>query len=154
MPKIHNTSILGIGVATIAFYILGGLWYGVFFAEPWMELAGMTEAEALARNDALGPMMFVYGLLITLAQVIGLNWLIHWAGAARWRKCLEVCLVTAGFISFPIMLYSWLYEGTSFRGDILDLGHIAVGYGMALSVLFLRRFAEKTKPHLATEISV
>ncbi len=146
MPKIHNTSILGIGVATIAFYILGGLWYGVFFAEPWMELAGMTEAEALARNDALGPMMFVYGLLITLAQVIGLNWLIHWAGAARWRKCLEVCLITASFISFPIMLYSWLYEGTSFRGDILDLGHIAVGYGLV--GLILAAFRGKDKASL------
>ncbi|MDB2439875.1 DUF1761 domain-containing protein [Hellea sp.] len=135
MPKIHNTSILGLLAATLAFYIVGALWYGLIFAQPWMEMAGITEAEALARNEKLGPMMYLYGLLITFAQVLGLNWLINWAGASRWRKCLEVVLVTATFIAFPIMLYSWLYEGQSFRGDILDLGHIAVGYGLAGLIL-------------------
>lgn len=143
MPKIHNTSILGLLAATVVFYMVGFLWYGILFAAPWMEMAGMTEAEALARNKQLGPMMYLYGLLITFAQVLGLNWLINWAGASRWRKCLEVALVTATFIAFPIMLYGWLYEGNSFRGDILDLGHIAIGYGLAGLILAAFRGKDK-----------
>lgn len=139
MPKIHNTSLWGILAATLAFYMVGFAWYGFIFAEPWMEMAGMTSAEAEARNAELGAMMFVGGLLITLAQVIGLNWLINWAGASRWRKSIEVCLVTVTFISFPVMLYGWLYEGTSFHGDLLDLGHLAVGYTVVGLILSLFR---------------
>lgn len=139
MPKLHNTSLLGILAATLALYFVGFIWYGLLFADAWMALSGMSEAQAEARNAALGPMMFVYGLLISLAQVVGLNWLINWAGASRWRKCIEVALVVATFISFPVLLYGWLYEGHSFAGDILDLGHLAIGYALAGLVLAVFR---------------
>ena len=139
MPNLNNTSLIGLILATLAFYMVGFLWYGILFDAPWMEMAGMTEAEALARNTELGAMMFVYGLLITLAQVIGLNWLIDKAGAYGVQSCIAVALMVATFIALPVMLYAWLYEGDSFRGDILDLGHLSVGYGLAALVLSVFR---------------
>ncbi|WP_017931951.1 DUF1761 domain-containing protein [Robiginitomaculum antarcticum] len=135
MPKLHNTSILGILLAAVAFWIVGALWYGFIFADDWMMLNGITQAQAEAQMAENGIMTYVYGFLIALAQVIGLNWLINWAGASRWRKCVEVALITVTFIALPVMLYEWNYEGESIRASILDLGHLAVGYGVVGLVL-------------------
>ena len=59
MPKIFGTSLLGILAATVVFYMIGFLIYGVLFSAQWMEYAGMTEAEAMARNEQLGAMMYI-----------------------------------------------------------------------------------------------
>ena len=59
MPKIFGHSLLAIILATILFYMVGFMIYGLLFGEQWMAYAGMTEAQALARNEALGPMIFV-----------------------------------------------------------------------------------------------
>jgi len=139
MPKIFNTSVLGILLATIAFYMIGFLWYGILFDAPWMELAGITQADAEANAAALGSKMYIYGLLISFAQVFGLNWLINRAGLFGKKSGVEIGLMVATFIGFPVLLYGWLYEGGSFRGDILDLGHLAVGYAVAGMVLGLFR---------------
>lgn len=136
MPKLHNTSILGILLAAIAFWLVGALWYGLIFADDWMMLNGITQAMAESQMASTGmAMSMIYGFLISLAQVIGLNWLINWAGASRWRKCLEVALITVTFIALPVMLYEWNYEGENIRAAILDLGHLAVGYGIVGLIL-------------------
>ena len=90
MPKIFNTSWLAVILATLAFYMIGFVWYAFLFQDVWLAASGMTLAETEAIAEAQGPMILVWGLLITLAQALGLLWVINLAGAKTLTKCLEI----------------------------------------------------------------
>ena len=90
MPRIFGTSWLAVILATIGFYMVGFVWYAFLFQEAWLTASGMTREETEIMAEAQGPMMFVWGLLITLAQAIGLLWIINLADAKGLSKCLEV----------------------------------------------------------------
>ncbi len=140
MPKIFGSSLLAILLATILFYMVGFLVYGLLFGEQWMSLAGMTEAEAVARNEALGPMMFVWGLLITLAQVLGIAIFLKKANINSAGKGFVKGAVLATLFALPVMAYTWLYQGSSAHLLALDYAHLFIGYGLAGAVLgFVRR---------------
>ncbi|HHL42481.1 MAG TPA: DUF1761 domain-containing protein, partial [Hellea balneolensis] len=74
MPKIFGTSLIGILAASVVFFMLGWLWYGIIFQEMWMGLAGITETEP-------NPMTMVWGFVITVVQVLGIAFVLNHAGA-------------------------------------------------------------------------
>ena len=78
MPKIFNTSWLAVILATLAFYMIGFVWYAFLFQDVWLAASGMTLAETEAIAEAQGPMILVWGLLITLAQAFGYSGLLIW----------------------------------------------------------------------------
>jgi len=135
MPKIFGSSLVAIILATILFYMVGFAIYGFLFSEQWMTYAGMTEAEALARNETLGPMMFVWGLLITLAQVLGIALFLKKANVSSAGKGLIKGSMLATFFALPVMAYNWLYQGSSANLLGLDYVHLLIGYGLAGAVL-------------------
>ena len=135
MPKIFGHSLLAIGLATILFYMVGFVIYGLLFGEQWMSYAGMTEAEATARNEALGPMMFVWGLLITLAQVLAIAIFLKKANVSSAGKGLLNGAILATLFALPVMAYNWLYQGSSANLLGLDYMHLLVGYSIAGAVL-------------------
>ena len=135
MPKIFGHSLLAIILATIIFYMVGFAIYGFLFSEQWMTYAGMTEAEALARNEALGPMMFVWGLLITLAQVLGIALFLKKANISSAGKGLLKGAILATLFSLPVMTYNWLYQGSSANLLGLNYMHLLIGYSLVGAVL-------------------
>ena len=135
MPKIFGHSLLAIILATIIFYMVGFAIYGFLFSEQWMIYAGMTEAEALARNEALGPMMFVWGLLITLAQVLGIALFLKKANISSAGKGLLKGALLATLFALPVMTYNWLYQGSSANLLGLDYMHLLIGYSLVGAVL-------------------
>lgn len=135
MPKIFGTSLAGIFVTTLVLYFLGFLWYGFLFSDAWLAATGLSEAQATAIAEALGPMMFVWGILITLAQVLGLTFILNQAGASVLGTCVKICAIVALLIALPLMAYASVYEGRSIHGFYIDLGHVFVGYCLAGAVL-------------------
>ena len=128
MPKIFNTSWLAVILATVAFYMVGFVWYAFLFQDIWLAASGMTLAETEAMAEAQGAMMFGWGLLITLAQALGLLWVINLAGAKRLPKCLEIAFWLFLMIAAPLLTYACLYDGYSLNGILVDFGHILIGY--------------------------
>ena len=128
MPKFHGTSLLGLLAATLVFYIIGFVWYGILFDAMWMELSGITLEEATANNEKLGIMMYVWGLLISFAQVLGLNYLVNLGRASRLKACVKVCVKVAVLIALPILGYSALYGGAPVKLLAIDFGHMLIGY--------------------------
>ncbi len=135
MPKIFGTSLVGILAATIAFYMVGFLWYGIVFNDQWMVANGIAEAAAKAHAEQMGPMMYVGGLVVTLAQVLGLAYILNHASASLLVTCAKIGAIIAVLIALPLMAYSVLYEGRSLNALWLDLGHILIGYIIACAVL-------------------
>lgn len=135
MPKIFGTSLLGILAATIVFYLVGFVWYGVIFADAWMAAQGITEEAAMARNAELGVMMWVWGLVITLMQVIGLSYVLQQSSASVLMTCAKIGAVIAVLFALPFSMYSWLYAGTSHELILIDFSHLLVGFVLACVVL-------------------
>lgn len=135
MPKIFGTSLLGILAATIVFYILGFLWYGVLFTDQWMVANGIAEEAAKTHADAMGPMMYIWGIIITLAQVLGLAYILHHASTSVLMTCAKIGAIIAVLIALPLMAYSVLYAGLSVNALGLDFAHILIGYILVCAVL-------------------
>lgn len=143
MPKIFNTSWLAVLLATIAFYMVGFMWYGFLFQDVWLAASGMTLAETESMSEAQGPMMFVWGLLITLAQALGLLWVINLAGAKRFPKCLEIAFWLFFMIAAPLLTYACLYGGYSLTGILVDFGHILIGWLIMAAIYAFFRGKDK-----------
>jgi len=135
MPKIFNTSWLAVLLATLAFYLIGFAIYGFIFQDIWLAASGMTLAETEAMAEAQGAMMFVWGLLVTLAQALGLLWVINLAGAKRLPKCLSIAFWLFLMIAAPLLAYACLYGGYSLQGILVDYSHILVGY-LAMAAIY------------------
>ena len=135
MPHILGTSWLAVLLATIVFYLIGFTVYGLLFQDIWLSASGMSLAETEAMAAAQGPMMFVWGLLITLAQALGLLWVINLAGAKRLPACLKIAFWLFVMIAAPLLAYACLYGGYSLAGILVDYAHILFGY-LAMAVVY------------------
>ena len=143
MPTIFNTSWAAVLLATIAFYLIGFAFYGFIFADIWLAASGMTSEQIEALAQSQGAMMFVWGLLITLAQALGVLWVINLAGASRLGACLKVTFWLFAMIAAPLLAYACLYGGYSLAGILVDYGHILFGYAAMAAVYagFRRKLA-------------
>lgn len=139
MPKIMNTSWLAVLLATIAFYMVGFICYGFLFEAQWIEASGMTKAEIDASMADKGAMMFVWGLLITLAQAIGVLYVINLAGAKRLPACLKAVFWLFVTIAAPLLAYACLYGDYTLTGILIDYGHIFIGYMVMAAIYSLFR---------------
>ncbi len=145
MPRIFDTSWLAVILATIGFYMVGFVWYAFLFQEAWLTASGMTREETEIMAEAQGPMMFVWGLLITLAQAIGLLWIINLADAKGLSKCLEVAGWLFLMIGAPLLAYACLYGGYSLTGILIDYGHILIGW-LVMAAIFAGFRGKKNMP--------
>lgn len=135
MPKIFNTPWLAVLLATLVFYLIGFTVYGFLFQDVWLAASGMTLEQTEAMAAAQGPMMFVWGILITLAQALGLLWVINLAGASGLSACLKLAFWLFAMIAAPLLAYACLYGGYSLPGILVDYGHILFGY-LAMAAVF------------------
>lgn len=129
MPKVFGTGLLGILAATIVFFLIGWLWYGGLFAEQWHSLSGMP------KSDSMEMIQLLIGILISLAQVIGLSFILHHAGASVLATCVKICAIVAILIAMPIIFYGQNYEGRAMGLFWIDASHLLVGYIVIGAVL-------------------
>lgn len=130
MPKIFNTSWLAVILATLAFYMVGFAIYGFLFQDAWLTAAGLTEEQAQAVANSKGSMMFVWGLLITLAQALGVLWLIDRVGAIGVGRCLGTVFWAFVMLGAPLLAYAVLYQGYGDAGILIDYAHILIGWSI------------------------
>lgn len=112
-------NLLAVLVAAVIQWILGALWYSLFFAKPWMALTGHTPGER--PKGAVASMIgsFFGGLILCfmLAHVI------IWANATsidHGAFAGFVCWV--GFIAVPLCSET-LYERRSFKLFAINAGY-------------------------------
>ena len=141
MPRVFGTSVLGIFLASLAFFVVGFLWYGVFFMKEWAVLTG-TPTDG---DMSITPL--IVGFMITLVQVLGLSFILQHAGASTLVTCVKICGLIALLIAFPIMAYNLNYEGRPLALFKIDGSHILVGYLLVGVVLSFFRGKDANKNH-------
>ena len=135
MPRIFNTSWAAVLLATIAFYMVGFVWYGFLFQDLWLAASGMTEEQTMAIAENKGAMMFVWGIILTLAQALGLLWVLNLAGAKRLAASLKITFWLFVMIAAPLLAYTCLYGTYPLEGILMDYGHILLGW-LAMGAIY------------------
>ena len=129
MPKLFNTNIMAVLLATIVFFMFGWVWYGPLFSEVWLAAEGITQEVANKRLEEMGlATWLISALLLTLGQAVGVLMVIHLAGAKRLPACLKAAFWLAVTIALPLLAYASVYSGYPWSGFFIDAGHILIGY--------------------------
>ncbi len=133
MPKILGLNLVPVLVATIAFWILGFLWYGVLFMEPWMAGHGLT-----ADNAGGFDLYMIGGILTTFLQVLGVGLFLKWKGVADPVKAATTALLMWFLIALPFTMYAYLYlPAHNPTLLMIDASHLLVGWVISAVVFSL-----------------
>lgn len=134
MPKLFGVNLVAVLAASIAFYVVGFLWYGALFSEAWMAAEGVSPEEAQGES----PIWMAGGFLITVVQAIGLALAIKWRGATSLAGAIGTAAILWFVFALPFTHYAYLYLPA--HNPILlmiDASHLLVGWGAAAAVLAL-----------------
>jgi hypothetical protein len=102
-----RTNYLAVVVAAIAYFVLGGLWYGVLFNKPWMALEQMT----VEKTQTMSPVLpYIVSFVLELLIAYSLAQLCIWRSANTAGRGASVgVLVWIGFIG-PITFMTYMFE--------------------------------------------
>lgn len=131
----HNA--IAIVLASIAFYLIGMVWYGFAFSDLWMAQTGYTEADF----EGSSPLWMALGGVICLLTVIGLSVVLRWGGEmpALNGALKRTFLLWAGF-GLTAALYGIAYTPMhSVPLLLVDAGHLLVGWLAAAAILALMK---------------
>ena len=151
MPRLGKVNLLGVLLAAIAIYVVGFLWYGLMFAEPYMNGVGVYFNETRDAVSWLGAdgiqtrsaaeaeaAWMVGGFLIPLVLAFGLGWLMKQQAIATPAAAAVFGLLAALLIGVPLMAYGLVYTPWhSWTGFAVDASHTVVSFVAACIVLSL-----------------
>ena len=132
MAGVHWLAIIA---ATIAGFMVGGLWYSVLFGKAWMAERGVTKEEAMAKG-ANPAFMFGVTLLLDLVIAFVLDHVLKDGGGLHMAMMISGG-IALGFI-IPAMGVNYLYQQSSFKLFLIDAGHwlvTLVVMGVVLNLL-------------------
>lgn len=123
---------LAVGLGTIAFFVVGAVWYGALFAVPWQREVGVGEAP---RGRAVVRVM----LLTLLCEFLVVSTLGHLF--ARTNPAPHVVMMMAlGFaltVMAPAIGINYLHQRKSLTLFLIDAGHFIVGMAAVGAVFVL-----------------
>lgn len=149
MPRIANVNLVGVLVAAIVIYVVGFLWYGLLFAEPYMNGIGVYFGEAMgsvtwmtpegARTDTQMPMEMTWmiaGMLIPIILAFGLGWHLKQNGVTSPAAAVGYGLGLSLLIGVPLMAYGLVYTPWhSVPAFLVDASHTVVTFVAGCLVL-------------------
>ncbi|RHW17132.1 DUF1761 domain-containing protein [Sphingomonas gilva] len=126
---------LGVLAASVAGFLVGGLWYGPLFGKAWQAARGLSD-EALREGANMG---LIFGLTFLL-NVVSAFVLDHTLGTYG-DPDMTLSLMIAGGIALgfviPAMGVNYLFSRMSFRLFLIDAGYWFVIYCVMGAILDL-----------------
>jgi hypothetical protein len=102
-----RTNYPAVVVAAIAYWVLGGIWYGVLFNKPWMDLEHMTIEQAHSVSPVIP---YVVSFLLELLIAYSVAQICIWRNANTVGRGASVgVLLWIGFVG-PIAFMSYMFE--------------------------------------------
>ena len=132
----NGYKILGVILATIAFYLVGFLWYGVLFSELWMSESGFTEQDYANSS----PAWMGLGIVLTIVQVIGATLVLSWRGHPDLADSVKTMATMGLLFAAPFAAYALTYSPHhSIPLYLIDASHLIVGFCLTGAVLSMFR---------------
>jgi hypothetical protein len=121
-------SILGVILASLAFFFIGGLWYTILFGKAWRAEMGIAE-DQVASPQAL---MFIGSFICGLVIAVTLGLLIGDQGV---RCGLKIGAGTGFGIGAAIMAQNAIYESKSLRFWAINSAYVVIGLAAMGAIL-------------------
>ena len=132
MPKLFGLNSVGVLAASVAFFFVGFLWYGVLFQQAWMTAVGVAAEDA----EAGGAIWMLGGFLITVMQVIGIGLVLRWRGVADLPGAVKTAAILWLVFALPFVHYNYLYlPDHNWVLLVIDGSHLLVGWIVSAVVL-------------------
>lgn len=127
---------LAVGLAALAAFFLGFLWYTVIFAKPWQKLIGMnTKAKGAAgtvETPNLGRLL-VGSLILEILMAFNLAFFIGLE--ADWLFGLFAGLATGlGFVGLALGV-NYMFEGKSLKLWLINAGYNTVVFAVMGTII-------------------
>ncbi len=130
MPNIFGLKLVPVLVATLVFWLLGYLWYGVVFMDAWMAGHGLTD------DGGTFDIYMIGGILTTLLQVIGIGLFLKWRSAGDIGVAVKTALTMWVLIALPLIMYAYLYlPAHNSTLLMIDAAHLLVGWVLSAVIL-------------------
>ena len=115
---------LGVVLGAVAFFAVGGLWYGVLFGKLWQREVGMSDEQLKAGAN----MPLIFGLCFLLELLVSLTLgHLYAATAPSDRAKLMMSIGLALGVMAPAIGITYLYMRKSLKLFLLDSAHFVVG---------------------------
>ena len=124
---------LGAVLGGVAFFLVGGVWYGPLFGDRWMAATGMTEERARESNL---PLIFGGTLVLEVVAGIGLAALLGEDPSPADGALLGLLLGL--LIAAPVLLVQSIYERKAPALWTLNVGYNLIGFvlmGLVIGLL-------------------
>lgn len=113
---------LAVAVGTLAFFVVGALWYGALFGKLWQREAGVSAPPA-------GAAMARIMVLTLLCEFIVVAMLAHLIARTAPPPHVRLMMAQgfAGAIMIPAIGINYLHQRRSLALFLIDAGHVLVG---------------------------
>jgi len=113
---------LAVALGTLAFFLVGAIWYGVLFRTRWARETGITE-------PASGPAMARIMGLTLLCEFIVVAMLAHLIARTQPPPHVRLMMAEgfAGAIMIPAVAIAYLHQRRSLALFLIDAAHLLVG---------------------------
>jgi len=102
-----KTNYAAVIVAAVAYWILGGIWYGALFSKQWMALENISMDQAKSMNPILP---YVITMILNVLIAYSLAQICIWRNANTIGRGASVgVLLWIGFVG-PITFTTYMYE--------------------------------------------
>jgi hypothetical protein len=124
----NELSILGVILASLAFFLIGGLWYTVLFGKMWRGEMGIADDQVGSPQ----PLMFIGSFVCGLVIAVTLGLLIGDQGTA----CgIKIGAGTGFGIGAAVMAQNAIYESKSIRFWAINSAYVVVGLAAMGAIL-------------------
>lgn len=130
MPKLFGLNILGLAAGSVAFFVLGWLWYGVIFMEKWMSLMGMSVDPAAPMD--MTPM--IYGFFNVVIVTLGIGLLLKWLNVSKLVTAIKYGLIVCVCFALTTEAYAMIYGNGATELFLINSSYNLVGYAMVAAI--------------------
>ena len=131
MPPINWFAVI---VGTVAFFVVGAIWYSLLFGKIWQREVGLTGEQLKAGAN----MPLIFGLCFVLEFVVVLT--LGHMFAFLHPDARQKMMLATGFglaIMTPAVGINYLYQRKSLKLFLIDAGHFVVGMAVVGLVFVL-----------------
>lgn len=124
---------LAVWIASIVFFVLGAVWYGLVGAA-WVAAIGKT-MDQIAREQGGSPLPYLVGFVAILVMCYTLAWLMQRLGAATLAGGLRLgATIAGGFIAATLAL-NYGFEARSVTLWLINSAYVVVGLALAGAII-------------------
>ena len=134
-----NVNLLAVVLGTLAFFVIGALWYGPLFGKSWREMNGMTDEMVKAGPQPGQNPVWLIMLLAFLLEMVVVLMLGHSIARSSGQPHI-VIMMAVGFgalIMTPALGINYLFQMRPGKLFAIDAAYLIVGMAAAGGVFIL-----------------